>query len=87
MSYLPSPEKLESLGFTKSSRAIKRIMYTSKQAYGRGLFIRRSVHLHPAHGRLRLLDYQRGAVTVFDGCCPDEAFFERLLQAVGWMPA
>lgn len=84
MSYLPSAEKLAGLGFTKSPKSLKRILYTNQPAARHGLFPRRSVHLHPAEGRVRLLDYQQAPVTVFAGRCPDEAFFDALLQAVGW---
>lgn len=84
MSYLPPPEKLIALGFAKAQSSAVKHVWTSKRPYNHAIGTMRSVHLHVPQGRIRLRDFKRGAAWVFDGNCPNEAFFDTLLQAVGW---
>lgn len=76
MPYIPSPEKLQALGF---ERADSRDWY-ARYRQGRNTLTVFTSDPHRIH-----LQEPDGSLFAFT--LPSEVFFDQLLEAVGWQPA
>lgn len=84
MPYLPTPEKLQALGFTQHVNESDFQYYERLDSESHGSIAEtitvtdRGITLHYL---TFVLDTRR---VLFDGICPSESFFDQLLTAVGW---